>query len=129
MLLFHRSLVYTFDDSFPFSGLLSLNILLATKDFYFDWLIGIRHCIIASTTPVCCRCRSKLTVIYIYIFLHLTQIMRQQEIYRSSLSLNYLRYPAGSVIMKKSVRPCSCRAILLTWTLEMANFDIFTNTS
>ena len=50
--------------------------------------------------------------------------MRQQEIYRSSLSLNYLRYPAGSVIMKKSVSPCSCRAVLLTWTLEMANFDI-----
>ena len=50
--------------------------------------------------------------------------MRQQEIYRSSLSLNYLRYPAGSVIMKKSVRLCSCSAILLTWTLEMANFDI-----
>ena len=51
-------------------------------------------------------------------------MMRQQEIYRSSLSLNYLRFPADTVIMKKSVSPCSCCAVLLTWTLEMANFDI-----
>ena len=121
MLLFHCSLVHTFDDSFPFSGLLSLNILLATKDLYFDWLIGIRHCIIVHHACLL----QVLMKIYVNpkIILHLTQMIMSTKIYRSSLLINYLRIPAGSVIIRKSVSPCSCCAVLLTSTLEMSNLD------
>ena len=39
------------------------------------------------------------------------------------LIVDYLRLPVGPVIIRKSVSPCSCCAVLLTSTLEMANLD------